>query len=361
MPFIVKYSENPPFLKTAAIFLSIFVMMGGWAHADELTESDFFGDSYEAEDSFETEDSFFDESNEIEDGIESEFRQPNGKIFEERKPFFNSNLSDFKISDSRPYTSSPRKRESLRDSQNKLELNYDYLEGMYSDLVYTATSPFRWDRDDWITAGLVAGGTGMFIALDEEIRDGFEDNRSSTTDDVSEFFERFGDGAITFPALAAFYIYGHYDENDKAKRTALIAAESFLVTGLFATVLKVGTGRHRPSTGDSSTSFDGFTTDHKSFPSGHTSTAFAIATVFANEYEKTPYIKPISYGLATLTGLSRINDEKHWASDVFLGAALGYFTSKTLLRLHHNKKGQHFTIYPRLDSRGGGIELSRRF
>ena len=126
-------------------------------------------------------------------------------------------------------------------------------------------------------------------------------------------------------------------------------------------MLKASFGRHRPSTGDSSTSFDGFSIDHNSFPSGHTSTAFAIATVFANQYEKTPYIKPISYGLAALTGLSRINDQKHWASDVFIGAALGYFTSKTLLRLHNNKKGQHFTIYPRADSRGCGIVLSKQF
>ena len=49
------------------------------------------------------------------------------------------------------------------------------------------------------------------------------------------------------------------------------------------------------------------------------------------------------------------------ASDVFIGAALGYFTSKTLLRLHNNKKGRHFTIYPRADSRGGGIVLSKNF
>ena len=46
---------------------------------------------------------------------------------------------------------------------------------------------------------------------------------------------------------------------------------------------------------------------------------------------------------------------------VFIGAALGYFTSTTLLRLHNNKKGQHFTIYPRADSRGGGIVLSKKF
>ena len=242
----------------------------------------------------------------------------------------------------------------IRDSR-------DYFKGIFSDIAYTATSPSRWDRADWIMAGSIAVGTGFFIGLDEEIRDVFEDNRSSTTDDFANLFEPFGNGLVTIPALAAFYVFGHYDENDKAKRTALIATESFLVTGLYTTVIKVSMGRHRPSTGDSSTSFDGFTTDHKSFPSGHTSTAFAIATVIANKYEETPYIKPISYGIASLTGLSRINDEKHWASDVFFGAALGYFTSKTILRLHNNKKGQHFTIYPRADSRGGGIMLSKNF
>lgn len=313
-------------------------------YADELTESEFFEESYE-----------------IENSPEGEYVFENENNFEKRKNYFDSDFGELKLSDTRSYTSAPRKRERLRDTQNKLDLNRDYFNGILSDIAYTATSPSRWDRSDWIMAGWVAAGTGMLIALDEEIRDVFEDNRSSTTDDLANIFEPFGNGAFTIPALAAFYIFGHFDENDKAKRTALIATESFLITGLYTTILKASFGRHRPSTGDSSTSFDGFTTDHNSFPSGHTSTAFAIATVIANEYEETPYIKPISYGLATLTGLSRMNDEKHWASDVFFGAALGYFTSKTILYLHNNKKGQHFTIYPRVDSNGGGLVLSKKF
>ena len=265
--------------------------------------------------------------------------------------------------DSQPHTSSPRKQEKLRDSQNKMELDRDYFKGIFSDIAHTASSPLIWDRSDWITAGWIAGGTGMFIALDEEINSAFKNNRSIYTEKLMDIFEPFGNGAFTVPALATVYFLSHFHENEKAKRTALIATESFLITGLYTTVLKYSFGRHRPRTGNSSTSFDGFSTNRNenSFPSGHTSTAFAIATVIANEYEKTPYIKPISYGIATLTGLSRINYEAHWASDVFLGAALGYFTSKTLLRLHNNKKGQHFTIYPRADSRGGGIVLSKKF
>ncbi len=308
-------------MKVAIVFLFVFIMIGGWANAEELVQPESF----------------------------------------EEKSFFDPDFVSLQLTDSRTHTSSPEKREGLQDSQNRLALNSDYFMGIFSDIAYTATSPLRWGGSDWMTAGWIAGGTGLFLFLDEEIRDGFENNRSSTTDDVSNIFEKFGNGAISFPVLGAFYLYGYFGENAKAERTALIAAESFLITGLFTTVLKTAAGRHRPSTGDSSTSFDGFTTDHHSFPSGHSATVFAIATVIANEYEDAPYIKPISYGIATMAGLSRINDKKHWASDVFFGAALGYFTSKTLLRLHSNKKGQHFTIYPRADRQGGGVVLAKRF
>ena len=325
MLFIIKYLKNPRNVESVAFFLFFFMIMGAWAHADELLESEFFENS-----------------------------------FEEKKDQLYSNINESKAVDNRSHTSFPRKQEKLKDSQNKMELDRDYFKGIFSDIVYTASSPLIWDRSDWITAGWVAGGTGMFIALDKVINNMVKDNRSSTTDTIANIFEPFGNTTFTLPGLAAFYIFSYVNENAKAKRTTLIATESLFITSLYTTVLKFSFGRHRPSTGDDSTSFDWFS-KHNSFPSGHTSSMFAIATVVANEYEKTPYIKPLSYGLATLTGLSRINDEKHWASDIFLGAALGYFTAKTLLRLHNNKKGQHFTIYPSADSRGGGIVLSKKF
>ena len=331
MSFIIKFLESLRNLEVVAFFLVFFMLMGGWVHADELLESEFFENS-----------------------------------FEEKKDHFSSTINESKPVDSQPHTSSPRKQEKLRDSQNKMELDRDYFKGIFSDIAHTASSPLIWDRSDWITAGWIAGGTGMFIALDEEINSAFKNNRSIYTEKLMDVFEPFGNGAFTVPALATVYFLSHFHENEKAKRTALIATESFLITSLYTTVLKFSFGRARPHNADtnhddSHMHFDGFSINNNSFPSGHTSTAFAIATVVANEYEETPYIKPISYGLATLAGLSRINDQKHWASDVFIGAALGYFTSKTLLRLHNNKKGQHFTIYPRADSRGGGIVLSKKF
>ena len=258
-------------------------------------------------------------------------------------------------------SSTHRNKKERSNQRGKIKLDSKYFKGLFSDTGYALTSPWRWNNSDWATASLVAGVTGVFFMLDDEIKSELQDSRSSTTDDLLDVFEPFGNSAIVFPTLVGFYLYGQFGENEKIERTALLAAESFLVSSLFNSVLKVMMRRTRPFDGVSADTFDSSFTGNNSFPSGHTTTAFAIATVVANEYEKVPFIAPISYGIATLTGLSRLNDQKHWASDVFFGAALGYFTSKTILRLHSNKKGRHFTIYPRAGFRSGGLVLSSRF
>jgi|FLOH01.1.fsa_nt_gi membrane-associated phospholipid phosphatase len=277
---------------------------------------------------------------------------------------FESEGGELLLAANRSYSSALTEKTERASVRGKIKLDSNYFKGIFTDTGYAVTSPWRWDKSDWTTAAIVAGVTGTFFVLDDEINEEVQTSRSSTTDDIASVFEPFGNSSFTVPALIGFYIYGRFGENEKVERTALLATESFLVTSLFVGVLKVGMGRVRPAVvGSSANDFRGPIEEGSghSFPSGHTSTAFAIATVVANEYDGVPMIAPISYGLATLVGFSRINDEKHWASDVVFGAALGYFTSKTILRLHSNKKGRHFTIYPHADSRGGGLILSTRF
>jgi len=241
------------------------------------------------------------------------------------------------------------------------ELNTDYFLNIFSDAKYVLFSPLHWKGSDWFKASLVLGATGGLFLLDDEIRDFVQDERSSTTDDVASVFETFGNGGYAFPGLVAYYIFGHFAKNEKAKRTALLAVESFAVTGLFNFALKFSTGRTRPGSAQNSREWNGFSTSDNSFASGHTSSAFAIATVMASEYKNNPWVPPVAYGLATLTGLSRLNDNKHWASDVFFGGALGYFISKTILKLHSNKKGRHYTIYPRISRKEVGLDFAMRF
>ncbi len=224
-----------------------------------------------------------------------------------------------------------------QDYARGLKLYRDYFEGYISDIKNILTLPSHWQRSDWIKASLIAGITTGLYTQDQKIQDWVQENRSTTSDKISKFAKPFGDGRYTLPGLGALYLYGHFFEDEKAQRTALLSLESFVISGLFVQALKFTGHRHRPSSGDPYNTWDGpsFSTSNLSFPSGHSSSAFAIATVIASEYRDKTFIPPLAYGIATLTALSRVNDNAHWASDVFFGAIVGYFTAKAIIALNN--------------------------
>jgi membrane-associated phospholipid phosphatase len=79
-----------------------------------------------------------------------------------------------------------------------------------------------------------------------------------------------------------------------------------------------------------------------SFPSGHTAIAFTGAAILDHEYgQQYPWIKWAGYGLATLVGISRIANNRHWASDVLGGAALGIINVDLVYWLNKKKPGHH--------------------
>jgi membrane-associated phospholipid phosphatase len=78
----------------------------------------------------------------------------------------------------------------------------------------------------------------------------------------------------------------------------------------------------------------------RSFPSGHTTAAFAAAAAVTNEtvrwWPKWQWaIGTAMFGGATMLGLSRMYNNRHWASDVVLGAAIGTFAGDKVVRFNH--------------------------
>ena len=98
-----------------------------------------------------------------------------------------------------------------------------------------------------------------------------------------------------------------------------------------------------------------FDTSDTAFPSGHATSAFSIASVFASEYEN-PWVGILAYGLACLSGWERLYDDKHWTSDVWFGAALGTVVGRSVVYLHKKTDGA-VSLAPIVDPSSGSSGL----
>jgi len=88
--------------------------------------------------------------------------------------------------------------------------------------------------------------------------------------------------------------------------------------GLSVNYLKGATNKLRPSGANS-----------RSFPSGHTATAFVGAEFMRQEFsESSPWYGYVGYSMATATGALRMMNDQHWLSDVLAGAGVGIISTR---------------------------------
>jgi undecaprenyl-diphosphatase len=122
------------------------------------------------------------------------------------------------------------------------------------------------------------------------------------------------------------YLMGGDDD-----RKSGVTAISAMINGAVMTQgLKMLIGRERPGESGDELRLGGPRHDayDSSFPSGHTSLAFAVATVMANHEPKRKWLY---YGLATAVGVSRIRKSAHFPSDVLVGAGVGIYAGRSAL------------------------------
>lgn len=185
--------------------------------------------------------------------------------------------------------------------------------------------PVTWTPADWAVAGVAAAGLGGLFLLDESINEWVQDSRSSTTDSLADIFNGFGESYYLAGASIAVWAAGELTDNVRLQRVGLHGVQAIVVAQLLTEATKRIGGRLRPAyTDDSLSFFESYGEGGDSFASGHAATAFALATVISQEYKKDyPWVPYIAYGVATGTALARLNNERHWASDVALGAMWG--------------------------------------
>jgi membrane-associated phospholipid phosphatase len=234
------------------------------------------------------------------------------------------------------YASSINTNRTTEDQRCSNRLNY--LSLFVKDGWHVLSFPIRWKGRDWQAATVAMLGVGAVATLDRPIRDGVRKRRSKGTDFVAKTFQPFGEWYGRY-ALGGYYLIGLVWDSPKARAVAFdgLVASHFAAPAItFA--FKIALGRSRPYGSDDVYNFKPFS-GHDSFPSGHATCAFAIASVFSAHYDQL-WVKIVAYSVAGLVGFARMNYDVHYASDVFAGALIGTAVGYSVVKFNQRERNK---------------------
>ncbi len=234
---------------------------------------------------------------------------------------------------------------SLKDSLGVYQYTHLTLKAVWSgyrDGGRVITSPLRWKRNDWLKVIAISGGAIALHQLDVPINEVVNRNNTPFIKGFSNTFQPFGNVFYVVPALLGVYGIGSFSHDEQLSGFAIAAGKAVIISNALVTYAKVVTHRHRPNddTPTLKNKWDGPRADLKnvSFFSSHTATAFALATTISSNYSEHKWVSPVAYTMASLVGISRITANEHWATDVFVGAVVGYSVGKLIDKLNRSKK-----------------------
>ncbi len=217
----------------------------------------------------------------------------------------------------------------------------------YNTSISLFQSPFHFDDEDLILTGIIAGATAFSFTFDNPVRNSIGNLRSPSLDKAARFGEKFGNGLYVAGLSGVLYLVGHIFQEEELRKTGLMLAEAIFLNGVVTEGLKIITGRSRPFINEGNQEIDFFAMEFEdeenSLPSGHTSTAFAVATVLSERIDNL-YASVALYSLAGLTAFQRVYNDKHWISDTILGAALGTVIGLKVVKLNSENDNHDSSI-----------------
>ena len=138
--------------------------------------------------------------------------------------------------------------------------------------------------------------------------------------------------ALLLGTGTGIYAWGRLTHNEHARETGVLGSEALANSLAVSSALQLLAGRKRPSEGNGR---GRFWQGGSSFPSDHAAAAWSLASVLAHEYPG-PMTKLLAYGAASAVSAARVTGRKHFAGDVFVGSALGWYLGRQAYRMHHD-------------------------
>lgn len=197
------------------------------------------------------------------------------------------------------------------------------------DLSYVGNQILHASRESLLNAGIVLGTSILAMPLDEEMRTISQRNKSTLDGSLLSFANGYGE--LLYPALGTVGIYGLGlgFEDERMRFFSRKTFTSLMVAGVMTTAIKSIVGRSRPFMNEGSQTYTPFNVHDArlSFPSGHTTIAFAMSASLSKLIDRW-WADVLLYSLATGTAYARMHNDRHWLSDTILGGAIGYFATQ---------------------------------
>lgn len=197
------------------------------------------------------------------------------------------------------------------------------------------TSPFHTSKHDAKWWGIWGGTIGGLIVADRYIERNAPTN--STLVRVGTDASYLGEPYTLLPIAAGMYFIGTAKGSDHFRETGLLSFEAVADVTVLQLVLKEALGRERPLEGHGNGAFEQSPSRwNSSFPSGHSITTFAMASVIAHQFHHHWWVKAAIYGYGVGVAGARLAAQKHFPGDVVAGGVMGWFVGDYVYAKRHN-------------------------
>lgn len=194
-----------------------------------------------------------------------------------------------------------------------------------------------------ITAAIIMGRDSGFDQFQEDMAE------DEPMGDLAHFGDYMGQLVPNLLYMGGMYWNHKSSKSNKSLRRAMLMFKTTLYSGITTGILKRVVNQKRPHGGD-----------RLSFPSGHTTTAFAFASVVGLEHNKAWAIG--AYSIATIVAFSRLNDNAHYLHDVAFGATIGIAYGVSLYHIQQKESSNSDVSWMVLPSENGATAtLSYQF
>lgn len=223
------------------------------------------------------------------------------------------------------------------EEKNVIDILSDDFNSAFDDLGFIYKDISDFDSYTALKLGVIGVGTAALIPIDEPLYNYIENNKikDSREEEFLEVVDRFGTIPVADGLAVGTYLVGLTFGDEYIRTTGRLMVETLVLSGFITISTRVIIGRSRPYNRIGNGTFTPFTFDflYHSFPSGHITISFALATILSNRIDRW-WATAGLYTLAALNTTSRLYFSEHWASDTFVSASIGVLSAMAVIKAY---------------------------